>query len=92
MRSSAAFLYARGFDIEWSRVSPPGRFVRLPGYPWQRERFWLDDEGKPGQSRATAPELDRDDGIASPVPHQNGRSNGHHAAPVEATSSSRREP
>ena len=43
LRWSAASLYAAGFDLEWARVSPPGRFVRLPGYPWQRERFWLDD-------------------------------------------------
>ncbi len=43
MRSSAASRYAQGFDIDWSKVSPAGRFVRLPGYPWQRERFWLED-------------------------------------------------
>ncbi|MGP0067607.1 MAG: amino acid adenylation domain-containing protein [Isosphaeraceae bacterium] len=72
MRSSVASLYARGFDIEWSRVSPAGRFVRLPGYPWQRERFWLDDEGKRGKSCA-ARELDRVDDTAPTVPHLNGR-------------------
>ena len=44
MRWSAAFLYAAGFEIDWSRVSPPGRFIRLPSYPWRRERYWLDDE------------------------------------------------
>ncbi|HKM52304.1 MAG TPA: beta-ketoacyl synthase N-terminal-like domain-containing protein, partial [Isosphaeraceae bacterium] len=33
LRWSAACLYAAGFDLEWTRVSPPGRFVRLPGYP-----------------------------------------------------------
>ena len=44
MRWSAAFLYAAGFEIEWSRVSPPGRFIRLPSYPWRRDRYWLDDE------------------------------------------------
>jgi amino acid adenylation domain-containing protein len=52
LRASAAWLYARGFEIEWSRVSPTGRFVRLPGYPWQRQRFWLDDEPKLRRSLA----------------------------------------
>ncbi len=42
-----------GFDLEWSRVSPPGRFVRLPTYPWQRERFWIDDGREPHQNGAT---------------------------------------
>jgi len=83
MRSSAASLYARGFDIEWSRVSPAGRFVRLPGYPWQRERFWLDQEDKRGKSRAEG-QPDQIDGDPRPVPHhQNGVSNGLHAAPIE---------
>ncbi len=82
MRSSAAFLYARGFDIEWSRVSPAGRFLRLPGYPWQREKFWLDDEGKLGTGGAERqPDPIEDD--RRPMPYQNGLSNGHHAARVE---------
>ncbi len=68
-RSSAAFLYGRGFDIEWSRVSPDGRFVRLPGYPWQRERFWVDDEGH------------RDE-PSRPEPHRNGLSNSHCSDPL----------
>ncbi|BBP04808.1 polyketide synthase [Sulfuriferula plumbiphila] len=30
-----------GASIDWQRVfSWPGRFVRLPNYPWQRERHW----------------------------------------------------
>jgi amino acid adenylation domain-containing protein len=83
MRLSAAFLYARGFDIEWSRVSSAGRFVRLPGYPWQRQRFWLDDEGKLGKSSADS-QSDQLKGAAREAPHQNGQSNSQIGPPVEA--------
>ena len=83
MRSSAAFLYARGFDIEWSRVSPAGRFVRLPGYPWQRERFWLDDEEKRERTVARQGASIKSTTHRSTVPHINGQSNGHHAGPGE---------
>ena len=82
MRWSSAFLYARGFDLEWSRVSPPGRFVRLPNYPWQRERFWLDDGENRTQFVAT-PERDRDDAISIAAPHQNGHLNGCHSTPAK---------
>ncbi len=35
-------LYTLGFPVEWQRLCPTGRqFVKLPRYPWQRERFWL---------------------------------------------------
>ena len=37
---SLALLYARGASVRWGGVTPSGRFVRLPSYPWQRERFW----------------------------------------------------
>lgn len=34
-------LYAAGADIRWELVAPPdGRCVRLPTYPWQRQRLW----------------------------------------------------
>ena len=82
MRSSAACLYAQGFDIDWSRLSPAGRFVRLPGYPWQRERFWLHNEGKPGKSCA-ARELDRVDDRSLMILDRNGRSNGYCPSPIE---------
>jgi amino acid adenylation domain-containing protein len=50
LRWSAASLYAAGFEIEWSRVSPGGRFVRLPNYPWRRQRYWIDQESPPWRS------------------------------------------
>ena len=81
LRWSAAALYARGFDLNWARVSPPGRFVRLPGYPWQRERFWLDD-GDNQLRTSTVRTRDRKDGLDSPAHQENGKTNGHCGAPV----------
>jgi myxalamid-type polyketide synthase MxaE and MxaD len=41
MLESLASLWTRGYPVEWARLfSEPGRVVPLPGYPWQRERFW----------------------------------------------------
>ena len=42
IRESAARLYARGLPVDWTRVNPTGRHCRLPRYPFQRERFWID--------------------------------------------------
>ena len=47
LRWSAAFLYAAGFDLEWSRVAPEGRFLRLPAYPWRHQRYWIDEDPGP---------------------------------------------
>ena len=51
---SAAMLETRGFDLDWASLTPPGRFTSFPTYPWQRERYWLDDGllMDPGQSHA----------------------------------------
>ncbi|HZW29207.1 MAG TPA: amino acid adenylation domain-containing protein, partial [Isosphaeraceae bacterium] len=81
LRWSAAFLYARGLDLEWSRVSPPGRFLRLPSYPWQRQRFWLDDSAAKVKSGAIRP-LDQEEGWDGRAPRLIGRANGHPVAPV----------
>src|SRR5271154_4667518 len=30
-----------GATVDWQRLLPwPGRHVRLPNYPWQREPYW----------------------------------------------------
>ena len=43
MLGSLGGLYTSGCGVDWSRVYPTGgRCVRLPLYPWQRERCWLD--------------------------------------------------
>jgi acyl transferase domain-containing protein/aryl carrier-like protein len=44
MLRSLGALFTRGVDPHWSAVTPTEhRAVSLPSYPWQRERFWIDD-------------------------------------------------
>ncbi|QUH01863.1 acyltransferase domain-containing protein [Saccharopolyspora erythraea] len=40
--TSLGKLHTRGVPIDWERVTPGGRFVPLPKYPWQRDSFWVD--------------------------------------------------
>jgi surfactin synthase thioesterase subunit/malonyl CoA-acyl carrier protein transacylase/aryl carrier-like protein len=44
LRAALGNLYIQGYSIDWQRLYPsPGRQVlRLPRYPWQHRRFWLD--------------------------------------------------
>jgi acyl transferase domain-containing protein/acyl carrier protein len=43
MLGSLGTLYTLGYPVDWSRsYSAGGRCVRLPVYPWQRERCWLE--------------------------------------------------
>jgi acyl transferase domain-containing protein/acyl carrier protein len=49
--------WAVGHTIDWSRLLPAAAVTRLPGYPWQRERHWIDaaemrGPGDQGKSRA----------------------------------------
>lgn len=38
-------LYSLGYDINWKlQFTEGGRYVKLPLYPWQRERFWNESE------------------------------------------------
>ena len=40
--TAMAALYAAGADLVWDNVAPAdGRCVRLPSYPWQRQRLWM---------------------------------------------------
>ncbi len=41
MLASLGTLYEAGATPAWERVLPEGAPVRLPPYPWQRERYWL---------------------------------------------------
>ena len=43
MLGSLGALFTAGAPIAWDRLLPVGgKQVRLPPYPWQRERYWLD--------------------------------------------------
>ena len=45
MLASFGHLYTLGYPVDWNRLYPAaGRFVRLPSYPWQRERYWNESE------------------------------------------------
>ena len=42
MLRSLGTLYTLGRPVDWRGRNPGGRFVRLPSYPWQRERHWIE--------------------------------------------------
>ena len=45
-------LYVRGVDVAFRALHPSGsRCVSLPSYPWQRERYWI-EEGPVARSRS----------------------------------------
>lgn len=39
---SLAALHNLGVEIDWSALHPAGRPVMLPGYPWKRDRYWVE--------------------------------------------------
>jgi acyl transferase domain-containing protein/acyl carrier protein len=40
--NSLGLLYTSGLPIDFTKLYPAGRCLRLPTYPWQRERHWID--------------------------------------------------
>ncbi len=42
--SSAGTLHTWGYELDWKALYENPRFVHLPEYPWQKERFWLETE------------------------------------------------
>ena len=45
MLASFGRLYATGYPVDWRRLYPEGgQCIKLPPYPWQRERYWYTDE------------------------------------------------
>ncbi len=36
-------IHASGAALDWQRLNGNGRFIPLPNYPWQRERYWLEN-------------------------------------------------
>ncbi|MGH7902272.1 MAG: acyltransferase domain-containing protein, partial [Thermodesulfobacteriota bacterium] len=46
MLSSFSSLYVHGYTVDWNKLYPlGGECVRLPFYPFQRERYWIHDGG-----------------------------------------------
>ncbi|HEX6507792.1 MAG TPA: SDR family NAD(P)-dependent oxidoreductase, partial [Chloroflexota bacterium] len=47
MLQSLGGLFVEGYPVRFAALYPAGgRCVSLPTYPWQRERFWIDDRGR----------------------------------------------
>lgn len=45
MLESLGELYCLGYPVNWQSVIPEqGRFIPVPGYPWQKERYWSESE------------------------------------------------
>jgi acyl carrier protein len=63
MATSLARAYVLGCPIDWDSLNPGGQYVPLPGYPWQRTRYWVDrptgakhrQVGRPGTAHRLAP-------------------------------------
>ncbi len=36
-------IHASGARVNWHKLNGQGRFITLPNYPWQRERYWLEN-------------------------------------------------
>ncbi|MBN1489436.1 MAG: polyketide synthase dehydratase domain-containing protein, partial [Phycisphaerae bacterium] len=46
MLGSLAALYTVGYPVDWNAMHPDGgACVRLPAYPWQRQRLWHETKG-----------------------------------------------
>ena len=43
MRVALGKLWIAGVDLEWSAILGAGRRVPLPTYPFERDRYWIDD-------------------------------------------------
>lgn len=54
--SAAACVWTEGHDIAWERVGQPPlrRRIPLPGYPYQRERFWIEPPAVAARQAAAA--------------------------------------
>ncbi|WP_244888236.1 type I polyketide synthase [Streptomyces scopuliridis] len=48
--SALGLLAARGAGVRWNTVFPGARVVELPGYAFQRQRYWLEDPGTTGDA------------------------------------------
>lgn len=44
MLASLGNLYVLGCNVSWSQINPPSRLVRLPSYPWDHRRYWIESE------------------------------------------------
>nr|VFJ58903.1 MAG: polyketide synthase 12 [Candidatus Kentron sp. FW] len=43
LHESLGRLFGMGYSPDWRAISPPGKYIELPGYPWQRKRYWQEN-------------------------------------------------
>jgi acyl transferase domain-containing protein/acyl carrier protein len=69
LAETLAALYEQGADIDWEEYHRPypGRRVRLPTYPFQRERHWPDRANAPENSRSSGASGGPADGVVHPL-------------------------
>ncbi|MDC0708570.1 SDR family NAD(P)-dependent oxidoreductase [Stigmatella sp. ncwal1] len=67
MLHSLAELYARGYPVDFRRLYPGSAAVPLPTYPFQRQRYWVDQVKTTPLLLRNRPDLI---GAAAPVPAQ----------------------
>ncbi|MFE1958739.1 SDR family NAD(P)-dependent oxidoreductase [Streptomyces sp. NPDC059479] len=48
--SALGLLAARGAEVRWDAVFPGARAVTLPGYAFQRQRYWLEEPARAGDA------------------------------------------
>lgn len=83
--NAVARLWTSGVDVDWEavRAGRPGRPVALPGYPFQRRRYWVERDPAPGaslpQEQAGGPVLTARtwSGSGLPESREAGRESGH---------------
>ena len=66
--ASAGALHCVGYPLRWQAFNS-GRFVRLPDYPWQRERYWAETEESAAQRIGNGLGASRGSGALGPEEH-----------------------
>lgn len=63
-----AGLHCRGSRLRWNRLyRGDAASVRLPTYPWQRQRYWLEESARTTPARDDARDMLERRGLAEPV-------------------------
>lgn len=53
MLRAAASLHAAGHGLTWNAIQPGGRCIPLPSYPWQRQRYRLNEPRRTADEQAS---------------------------------------
>jgi acyl transferase domain-containing protein len=54
LAANLASLFVDGLEIDWRRVTAPGRAIDLPLYPWSRQRYWIQSVRPPAWANPAA--------------------------------------